>query len=217
VLWRSKKPFHRTEALAAADRARARGRHKRAITGYREVLAVHPDDLSTHGKLAPLLARRGDRAGALASFRAASDGQVKAGFTDRALSLLAQAANAFPDEEPLWSDIARLHLARGRRADAVAALVRGGWRLLRSRRPDVGERIVRLSLQIEPWEPEAVLVLARLLARQGRRSDAVALLDALAPRVRGKNLATSRGLAMRLAPSPRRLWRWLRAVFLSTR
>jgi tetratricopeptide (TPR) repeat protein len=212
VLWRRKKPFQRTEALAAADRARARGRHKRAIAGYREVLRVHPEDLATHGKLAPLLARRGDRAGALASFRAASDGHVRAGFTDRALAVLAQAADAYPDEEPLWADIARLHLGRGRRADAVAALVRGGRRLLRSRRPQIGESILRLALQIEPWEPDAALLLARTLARVGKRGEAVALLDGLAPRVRGRTLSADRRLAFRLAPSPRRLWRWISAA-----
>jgi tetratricopeptide (TPR) repeat protein len=105
--WRRPKPFSRIDALAVADRARGRGRVKKAIAGYRAVLAVHPEDLAAHAKLAPLLARQGERAGALASFRRASDGQLKAGFTDRALSLLVQAVELYPDEEALWGELDR--------------------------------------------------------------------------------------------------------------
>ncbi len=210
--WRRPKPFDRTATLAAADRARARGRTKKAIAGYRRVLEVHPDDLTVHGKVAPLLARRGERGAALASFLKASDGHVRAGFTDRALSVLSQATAFYPEEEPLWQDLARLQLARGRRADAVAALVRGGRRLLRSRHREVGERVLRLALQIEPWQPDAVLVLARTLARLGRKREALGLLDGLAPRVGGRTLSRARRLAFRLSPTPARLWRWLLAA-----
>jgi Flp pilus assembly protein TadD len=204
-----KRPFDRTEALAAADRARAKGKHRAAVAGYRRVLEAHPDDLGAHGKLAPLLARDGDRAAALASFRCAAGGHLAAGFQDRALAVLTQAVEHFPDEEPVWDEVVRIQLARGRRLDAVVALAKAGARLLG--RGDVGaaERVLRRAGQIEPWHPEATLLLARALARGGRPTDAVRLLDGLATRTGGAQRAAARRLALRLAPGARTFWRWL--------
>jgi tetratricopeptide (TPR) repeat protein len=204
------KRFDRTETVIAADRARTRGRRKKAIALYREVLAAKPDDATVHGKVAPLLAAAGDRVQALASFRSAISTHLATGFTDRALAVLSQATEAYPDEEPLWEDIARIQVARGRCADAVAALSRGGARLVAMKRYGAAERILRRAGQLEPWHPETTLALARALAGGGRRADAVRLLEGLAARSAGRPKAASRRLALRLAPGARTFWRWLR-------
>jgi tetratricopeptide (TPR) repeat protein len=208
--WR-KRALNRTELLAAADGARARGRRKQAIAGYRRVLETHPQDLTVHAKLAPLLAAAGDRDGALLSFRTAADGQAQAGFHERALSLFIQAAEHFPDEEPLWPEIARLHVQRGRRAEAVAALTEGGWRLHLARRHAVAERVLRLALQLEPYDGDATAILARTLARAGKRDEAVQLLEGIAERVGGRRLAAVQWLVFRIHPTFRHLWSWARA------
>ncbi|HET9553604.1 MAG TPA: tetratricopeptide repeat protein [Anaeromyxobacteraceae bacterium] len=213
MFWRKKRPFSRTETLAAADKARARGRRKQAIALYRAVLDKEPGDLAVHAKLAPLLARTGQRADALASFRVAADGQAKAGFPDRAISLVRQAADHYPEERGLWDEVARLHVLRGRRADAVAALLAGGRRLHRSgRHPEVAAAVLRRALELEPWQPDATMVLARVLARSRRKTEALSLLDQLSVRVRGKLLRRTRRLAFRISPSPGNLWRWIRAA-----
>ena len=151
MFWR-KRPFDRTELLAAADRARARGRTKKAIAGYRKVLETVPGDLAVHAKIAPLLARTGQREASLASFRLPADGQEAAGFPDRGLSLVVQAAGFYPEELHLWEEIARLHLARARRADAVAALVAGGRRLFHLRALEVGAQVLRRAVEIETFD-----------------------------------------------------------------
>jgi tetratricopeptide (TPR) repeat protein len=213
MLWPWKKrAYSRTELLAAADHARARGRRKQAIAGYRRVLEANPQDLTVHAKLAPLLAASGDRPGALQSFRTAADGQSKAGFHERALSLFIQAAEHFPDEEPLWPEIARLHLQRGRRAEAVASLTEGGWRLHVARRHDVAERVLRLALQFEPYDGDAIAILARTLHKARRSDEAVALLEDLAARVGGRRRAAVRGLLFRIRPTLPHLWAWARAL-----
>ncbi len=195
-----------------ADRARSRGRVKQAVAGYRKALEVAPGDLAIHAKLAPLLARRGLKAEALESFALAADGQLKAGFIDRAVSLRRQAAETFPEEYPLWQELTRLHLLRDRRADAVAALRAGGQELLHSRHREVGVQVLRRALEIEPGHVEVTLLLARLLARCGRKAEALPLLDALDPRAGGAVLWRARRLAFRLSPTPRRLWRWAKAA-----
>lgn len=209
---RKPRPFDRSATLALAEAARARGRRKKAIALYRKVLDADPKDLTVHGKIAPLLAKAGKRDEALASFRVAWEGQFRAGFVDRALAVLRQAVDLYPEEIALWEEIARLHLQRGRRADAVSALVEAGGRLWKSRQPLAAVKALRRALEIEPWQPEATMLLARALAKDGRIDDALSLLDGLGTRVRGKALRRARRLAFFLSPTPARLWRWLRAV-----
>lgn len=212
MLWR-KKPYERGRVLAAADKARARGRTKKAVALYREVLAADPSDLAVHARLAPLLARTGQRTEALASFRLAADGQARGGFPDRAVSLHLQAVEHFPDDLATWEEILRLHLARGRRPDAAAALLQGGRRLVRARHRVAATHVLLRLLSLEPWHPEATLLLARVHWRSGQVADALALLDGLSARTRGHTLRRARRLAFRIRPTPRNLWRWVKAVF----
>lgn len=208
-MFRRRRRFDRAELLAAAERARLRGRRRKAVALYRQVLAAHPADLVVHGRVAPLLAADGQRDAALASFRQAAAGHERAGFADRALSVLLQATARYPDEEQLWDEMARLHLFRGRRADAAAALTRGGAALLGRRALGPAERMLGRARGIEPWHPEASLLLARVLRRAGRAPEALELLDALAARTGGRARSRARRLAFRFSPTPRRLWRCL--------
>ncbi len=214
MFWR-KKPYDRTEVLATADRARARGQHRKAIKGYRKILVVDPSDPVVHGKLAPLLARsRRQRGEALASFQLAAQGHLKTGFSDRALAVYMQATGFFPEEAVLWEEIARMEQIRGRRADAVNALLKGSGHL--GRRAALRPKAIKLlesALQIEPWHLEATLALGRLVARQGDRDAGIALLEDLASRVRGRALGRVRWALVRLEPTPGNVWRWVRALF----
>jgi tetratricopeptide (TPR) repeat protein len=211
VFWR-RRPKDRNELVALANRARARGRIKKAIAGYRKALEIAPGDLAIHAVLAPLLARRGQKDEALQSFALAADGQLKLGFIDRAVSLRRQAAETFPEEYPLWQELTRIHLVRGRRADAVAALLAGGRQLLRSPHREVGVQVLARALELEPRHVGATFLLATTLARLGRKAEALQLLDELDPRTGGATLRRARRLAFRLSPTPRRLWRWVKAA-----
>jgi len=208
AFWR-KKPYDRAEILAAADKARAQGRIRKAVAGYRKVLAVDPNDVAVHGKIAPLLARRHEPEEALRSFQFAAQGHLKAGFQDRALAVYVQAAAHFPEEAWIWDEIARLHLLRGRRADAVNALLDGGTRLGRQVRPK-GIALLRKALEIEPWHLEATLALGRLLRKSGEAVEALDLLEDLVARVRGKGRRRVRRAIFGMSPTPGNAWRWLR-------
>ena len=210
ALWR-KKPYDRSQTLADAERARGQGRTDKAIKLYRVVLAKAPNDTVVHGKIAPLLARRRKLRGeALASFRLAAQGQLKAGFTDRAVALYLQAAAFFPLETELWEEIARLEQVRGRRADAIAALMEGAGHLVKTKRtrPEAA-RLLRRALELEPWHLETTLHLARLLAGGREKEEALALLEDIAGRVRGKGRRRVRRAIFRISPTPANAWRWL--------
>ncbi len=207
------KPYNRSEVLALADQARVKGRHRKAIKHYRAILAVDPSDAVVLGKLAPLLARNTRLRGeALASFQQAAQGHLKAGFSDRAIAVYVQAAEHFPERAELWADIANTHRAQGRRADAVNALVKGGGQLARHRalRAKAVE-LFEAARALEPWHFGATTSLARLLAKQGDRAAATALLEELATRVSGRDVRLVRWHIVRISPTPRHLWRWFRA------
>lgn len=209
-IWK-KKPYDRSQTLAEAEKARGQGRTAKAIKLYRAVLAKEPNDAVVHGKIAPLLARRKRLRGeALASFRLAAQGQLKAGFTDRAIALFVQAAAHFPLETELWEEIARLDHVRGRRADAIDALLEGAGHLGKGKPTrQEGMRLLRKALEIEPWHLESTLQLARLLARDGDKQEALALLDDVAGRVRGRGRRRVRRAMFRISPTPANAWRWL--------
>lgn len=208
-----RKPRTRVELIAAADRDRARGRIRKAVAGYREALRADPEDPSLNVKIAPLLARIGQGAEGARCFRRASERHLAAGFTDRAAAVCANAVQVFPLEPSFRRELARLHALRGRRADAVGALVEGGRALAGSRQRPAAASLLRGALELEPMHVEARLTLAPILAAQGEREEARSLVRGLDGYTRGRELRRVRWMMLRLSPTPRALWRWLAAAF----
>jgi Tfp pilus assembly protein PilF len=208
-LFRAKEPPTRSEIVAAADRARARGSVKKAVAGYRKALASDPTDPAVNVKLGPLLAKLGEAEAGARCFRAAAKRHLDAGFSDRAAAVNLAASGVFPLDADFRLELARINVARGRRQDAVAALLDGGRRQARARRPDVAGRLLSRALEIAPWNLECGLALVPLLARGGETAAARQLLDGLVARTRGHARRRVRWLALRLWPGPRTFWRWL--------
>src|SRR5256885_7363859 len=120
---RWKKVYDRATVLDKADRARGRGSVRKAIRGYSTILQNDPADHQVHARVAPLYAktRRWDEA--RKSFDAAGEGFLKQGFADKAIAVWTAAAQHFPEDVEYWERIANEQLRRGRRADAVNALL----------------------------------------------------------------------------------------------
>ncbi len=212
-----KKPYSRTETLAAADTARGKGKWKKALAGYKKVLEHDPDDAGVHAKIAPLYAKARQREAALKSFEAAAQGQIKKGFTDRAVAVYTQATTTYPDEMRLWEAIAVLHIQRARNPDAVGVLVSGARALAKAnKRPDA-VLLLRRATGLDPLHVEGTLLLARLLAKQKQKQEAKRLLADLADHSGGRTLRRVRAAQLRLSPTPAALWRWLVAAIRARR
>jgi tetratricopeptide (TPR) repeat protein len=210
-LFRRRAQYDRQRILARAALAQRKGRRKKAIALYRRVLEFEPANPDLHRKLAPLLARRRERAAAWASYRLAVAGLVRLGFVERAIGVCREAAGYLPREAEVWLGLADLETKRGRRADAIQVLLTGR-RHLRSRadRPGAVRLLVR-ARELDPGCFEASFDLAGLLARSGQRVRSLRLLEQLAARSGGRELRRIRARQLCLSPTPRSAWRWLDA------
>ena len=215
MLFGSKAPQTRSEIIAEADQARAKGKVKKAIAGYRKALELDPKDPVVHGKLAPLLARSKQPEAALESFRAAAQGHLDKGFADKALAVYAQAAEVFPREVSLWQQMAQLNVSKGTRAEAVRALLRGRFQLHRKADRPGAITLLREVLALDPMLFEVKLDLGLQLAREDQKSEAMKLLNPMALDVRDRRqLHRLRWTLLRVSPSVGAWGRWLRALVL---
>jgi tetratricopeptide (TPR) repeat protein len=198
--------------LRQAGKARTRGRLKKAVQLYQKVLSVEPQNAEIHRKLAPLLARTKKPDESLKSYRAAADDLIRGGFVDQAIGLYREAVQHLPPQCELFQAISDLELERGRKPDAIGALLDGRKHFRRRR--DTAEAI-RLLIGVRKLDPnhlDGSLDLALLLAKSGNRSHALRLLDGLAARKRGPALRRVRARQFRLSPGIASGWRWLRAA-----
>jgi tetratricopeptide (TPR) repeat protein len=212
MLFGKKEPPTRSELIAEADRARSKGNLKKAIAGYRKALESEPKDPIVHGKLAPLLARVNEPEAALQSFRTAAQSHLDKGFADKALAVYTQAAETFPAQVALWQQVAQMNLARGRRADAVRVFLRGRLYLRRKNERSEAITLLKAALELDPTLFDPRVDLARLLGRQGRTSEAMALLEPMVKTLEGAQLRQVRWAMLCVSPSLGAGWRWLRAA-----
>ncbi len=207
--------YDRSRLLDSAARARARKKRGLAIELYRWVLAVEPQNASLHAKLAPLLAETGQHFDAWMSFRATARACLREGLTEKALAVYREAALYLPREFEAWQAIARLQRKRGRDRDAIETLLEGS-RHFRTRwlKPQA-IYLLRRARDIDSWDFETVIELARLLALTDQRAEGRILLDGLIARSQGHRLRRARAARFRLDPTPRHAWHWMRSAMHS--
>ena len=210
--WFGRKLYDRNRLLERATSAARRGRRKRAISFYREILAVDPSDAQVHRKVAPLLAHTKQREDALKSYRTAASALTRQGFVEQAIGVYREACTHLPQEHDLWLAISDLEVERGRPIDAANALVEGARHLRSRRTQQQALTLLQRARKIAPAAFEPGYELANLLVRAGARDRALKILNGLAPRARGAQLRRLRRRLFFLSPTPAAAWRWLVAA-----
>jgi tetratricopeptide (TPR) repeat protein len=206
------KPYDRQQTLASAEKARLRGRTKKAIREYRKVLAQSPGDHLVLGKLAPLLAKRGLAEEAMHSFEAAAEGLRKEGRDQRAIAVYLLAAEYYPRDQSLWERIANMQLERGTRADAVLTLLRGRQKFRRRTERSAAIALLRRALSLEEKNLDAILDLARLLGQEGHGDEALQLIEGALIWVSDDSIRRVRAAQFRIEPALGTIWHWMRGA-----
>lgn len=218
-LFRAVPAYDRREILREAERHRSRGRIRKAIRDYEKVLAIDPNDVEVHGKVAPLYIRTGRKDKAKASLRRVIVWYEKQGFVDKAIGMLRVALKI--DRRDLG---ARLHLAD---LYVGKALTASALKLLeRARRTFRGKRYLEEALAVEekiltiaPDDFRAQVSRTRLLVKAGRGREARELLlrmeSQCARRGNRKYWRKTRWLLTRHAPSVSTAWGCFLSLFVS--
>ncbi len=205
------KTYDRSKTLAAAEKARSRGRVRKAVRCYLKVLEHAPDDHVVRSKVAPLLARAKRWDESRQNFDKAANGYLDAGFVPKAIAVWTVAAQTFPEQVDYWERIANEQVKRGKRQDAVLALLQGRSMLSRNRQRPLAVLLLRQVLELEPGHLDATLDLADLLRRDGLRDEAKRLLAGLLVRI-GKVRSLRRRVRFaqfRIEPSLRAALDWV--------
>ncbi len=214
-LFSRKQAYDRKHILDEAARARKRRRNKKAISLYRKVLAVEPNNTELHAQIAPLLADVGWRFDAWESYRSAAQALLRNNARARALNLYRDATRRLPQCYDTWSTLSLLELQSGRREAAHATLrtARQEFRTRRTRPEAIS--LLRKLLELDPRDLPAALDLARLLSKTGREEEALHLLAQLATRTHGDELRRIRKTQWRITPTLIHTWLWLRSAMKS--
>ncbi len=203
-------PYDRGRILQAAAHAQEKKRRWKAISLYRQVLAVETGNAQIHTRLATLLAEKKQHFDAWQSYRLAAGAMLKEGNVQGALSAFREAVRQLPRELDAWVQLARVERKEGQARHAKQTLLRAAHQF----RGDQPRAIylLRRAREIEPWDIDTVISLAKLLARRRQRDEAVLLLDQLASRVQGKELTRARSAQWRILKSLGNTWLWLKAA-----
>jgi len=204
--------YDRTRILSAAARARAKKKRRKAIALYRNVLAVERGNAEIHSRIAPLLAETGQRFDAWVSYQAVARSCLRDGGVDKAIAVYREAAGFLPHEPQVWLSLARLHLKRGKRSEAVESLIEGAGQFRSRWHWPEAIYLLRRVHSVAPWEFDGVYELARLLAKSDQAPEARRLLEGLENRVSGKRLRRIYAAQFRLDGDLRYAWLWLRSL-----
>jgi len=204
------KHYDRSRILEEATRARSKKQWKKAIALYRRVLAVERHNAELHAKIAPLLAETGQRFDAWLSFRIAAQACLREGRGEQALAVYREAARCLPREIEVWQSIAQLQAKRGKKREAVEALIEGASQFGSRRQRPQAIHLLRRADEIERWDFEAVFELARLLGKSDQIEEARRLLEGLEERYSDR-LRRLYAAQFQLEGDLRYAWRWLRA------
>ena len=199
--------YDRKRMLERAESLRSGRRWRRALTLYRQLLAAEPRNAELHGRAAPLMARAGLAAEAWESFSLAAEAFKERDEAAKRLKIYERAAQVLPKNFSACRALARAQRANNDEAAALATLLRGAERLKGRRSRSEAILLLREAAQIAPKETSVVLALSKSLARAGRGSEALFLLDRIEGKVRGHDLARVRAQIWRIEPSLKHSWR----------
>ena len=206
------KSFDRASSLRAASEAKAKGRHKKALALYQQVLEAEPNNTALYREVAPLLVKVKKMDEAWMSFRVAAEGFVQEGFIEKAIGIYREATHFLPRESGAWIALADLQVQRGHKEDAVAVLLQGHRNFRSRKQQQEAMQLLSRAQMVSPTNFQAGFELARLRSKMGDRKGAWKLLWELQRIATRPQRRRIRAAQFWLAPGPTSAVRWLRAL-----
>lgn len=208
--------YDRKLLLHEAREAGRMERHKRAITLFRRILIVEPDNGAIHRLIAPSLAERGLEFSAWASYEQGATALARDGNKQLALDCYCDATQRMPRHYQAWTSRVAMECSMGRKDDAKRSLecALPHFRRRATRHPLIS--LLRQLLALDPSDTMVTLELAFVLAKSGQKDEALILLRKLATASDGPLLRRVRRTQWNITPSLTHSWLWLRSCMVSS-
>jgi tetratricopeptide (TPR) repeat protein len=203
----------RKRLLAEANRELQDGDVRAALALYRRVLLEEPRNAAVALRAAPLLARIGSDFESWQLFRMASQELMRARRREECLAALKEACRCVPHEFEAWRLRSELELKLGREDAAFETLLEGRRAFRQPQGRAQAIALLERARQIEPWDVEVGLDLARLYAKTDQRHAALELLELLALRAEAHELRRVAARRVLITWALRDFWAWIRAHF----
>ena len=200
------------QLLTQAHRARNNGRDRAAIRLYRRILIENPRNIEVALRVAPMLAWAGDAFEAWQLYRRVALELARMKKYSECLAVYREACRFVPYEFEAWRLCAELQLKMKKTDGAFETLVDGRMYFGGPNTRAQAIALLTRAREIEPWDDDLLLDLAKLYAANDQGDLALELLTTLSCRVQGAMLRRVRLMQMRLTLSFRFAFLWLRAL-----
>lgn len=151
----------------------------KAIAIYKKIAKLAPEESKPLERLAELYVQQGVLSEARPIYLQLAEAHLKAGRQEQGAALLRRLLEAEPDNLRVQVRMAELCAAMGQPAEALEAYRSAGRRLLEQGDHAEALRMIGRALEIEPQNPETLLLKARTLISAGKRPEAIALLASM--------------------------------------
>lgn len=169
------------------------GRHEEALEVLDRATALHPRNLTPRRRRVAILLNDdlGRTGEALAELDSLASEQLARGDEEAGFQLRREALEIAPEDAERRRDLARQLDARGRRPEAVHALLDGAEHALRAEATEDAAAWCAEALDLEPNDLRGRSLNAEILERSGRRDEALAEWRALGPLLRSAGRESS--------------------------
>ncbi len=164
--------FNKTKHLESAQKYLSQGKLAQAISEYKQILKVEPQDQVTLMTVGDLYVRDGDIKSALEHFEQLARAFLSDGFNSKAIAIYKKIAKLAPEETRPLEKLAELYVAQGVMSEARSLYLQLAENHLRASRTEQAVGVLRQLLDLEPDNLRVQLRLAELYISIGQRGEA---------------------------------------------
>ncbi len=164
--------FNKAKHLESAQKFLSQGKVAQAISEYKSILKVEPNDQITLMTVGDLLVRNNETHEAVEYFEKLAGAFLADGFNSKGIAIYKKIAKLAPEETKPLEKLAELYVAQGVMSEARTLYLQLAETHLRSGRKELAVGVLRQLLDLEPDNLRVQLRLAELYTSIGQAKEA---------------------------------------------
>ncbi len=155
------------------------GFNSKAIAIYKKIAKLAPAELAPLERLADLYVQQGVLSEARPLFLQIAEAHLKANRAPKAVEILHRFLEVEPDNPRVQMRLAELYNVMGQKKEAALTYLAYAQRLFDNAEGDEAGKMIERALAVEPGNPSALLLQAKILAQAHKNDAAIAILERL--------------------------------------